>query len=60
MARFEVSFDDPGQRVGEVGVGFDVAEFTVLDQRGDDGLVVAAAVGAGQERVLAIESKRPD
>ena len=56
----EMSIDDLGQHVGQIGVGFDAAQLAVLDQRGDDGPVVAAAVGAGEERILAIESKRPD
>jgi hypothetical protein len=42
-----MSIDDLGQHVGKVGVGFDAAEFAVFDQCGDDGPVVAAAIGAG-------------
>lgn len=56
----EMSVDDLGQHVGEVGVGFDAAEFAIFDQRGDGGPIVAAAVGTREERILAIESKRPD
>ena len=55
----EMSIDDLGQQVGQIGVGFDAAQLTVFDQRGDDGPVVAAAVGAGEERVLAVESHSP-
>jgi hypothetical protein len=56
----EMSVDDLGQHVGEVGVGLDDAEFAVLDQCDDDGPVVAAAIGTGEERIFSIESKRPD
>ena len=47
--------DDSGDDVFEVGVGFDATQLTGLDQRSDDGPVLAAAVGAGEERVLAVE-----
>jgi hypothetical protein len=40
----EVAVDDPGDDVGEINVRVDAAEFAVLDQRGDDGPVVAAAI----------------
>ncbi len=56
----EVAFDDLGQHVGEIGVGFDAAQLAVLDKGGDYGPVVAAAVGADEECILAIKSKRPD
>ena len=46
--------------VGEVGVRIDVVELAGLDQRGDDRPVLAAAVGAGEERVLAVERDRAD
>ena len=60
MALCEMPIDDFCQHVGEIGVGFDAVEFAVLDKRGDDGPVVAAAVGTGEERIFSIESKRPD
>jgi hypothetical protein len=56
----EVAVDDFGQHVSEIGVGFDAAEFAVLDKGGDYGPVIAASIGAGEERILAIESKWPD
>jgi len=46
--------------VGEVGLRVDGVELAGLYQRGDDGPVLAAAVGAGEESVLAIERDRPD
>ena len=39
-----VTVDDPGDDVGEVGMRFYADEFTSLDQRGDDGPVLAATV----------------
>ena len=53
-----MAVDDSGDDVFEVGVGFDATQLTGLDQRSDDGPVLAAAVGAGEERVLAVESDR--
>jgi len=49
-----------GKLIGKVGVGFDAAEFAVFDQCGDDGPVVAAAIGTREQSILTIESKRPD
>ena len=57
---FEMAVDDLGEDVGEVGVRIDAVELAGLDQRGDDRPVLAAAVGAGEERVLAIEGNRAD
>ena len=56
----EMPIDDAGQHVDEVGIGLHVVELAVLDQRGDDGPVVASAVGTGEQRILAIKSQRPD
>ena len=55
-----MSADDAVDDVGEVGLGIDVVELAGLDQRGDRRPVLAAAVGAGKERVLAVEGERPD
>ena len=52
--------DDDGDDVGEIGLRIDGVELAGPHQRGDDGLVLAAAVGACEERVLAIERDRPD
>lgn len=54
-----MAVDDPGDDVGEIGVRLDSAELAGFDERGDDGPVFAAAVGAGEQRVLAIESYCP-
>jgi hypothetical protein len=51
---------DLGEDVGEVGVRVNAVELARLDQRGDDSPVFAAAVGAGEERVLAAERNRAD
>ncbi len=55
-----VTIDDLRDDVGEVGVRFDADKFAGLDQRGDDGPMLAAAVGAREERVFAIQGDRPD
>ena len=39
-----VAVDDPRDDIGEIGVRLDAAEFTGLDERGDDSPVLAAAV----------------
>ena len=51
----EMAVDDLGDDVRQIGQGFDTAELASLDQRGDDGPVLAAAIGAGKERILAIQ-----
>ena len=55
-----MAVDDPGEDVGEIGVRLDPVELAGFDERGDDRPVLAAAIGAGEERVLAIERDRPD
>ena len=55
-----VAVDDAGDDVGEVGVRLDADELAGLDQRGDDRPVLGAAVGAGEERILAVEGERAD
>lgn len=55
-----VAVDDPGKDVGEVSLGIDSVELGGFDQRGDDGPVFAAAIGTGEERVLAIEGNGAD
>ena len=47
--------DDAGDGVGEIGLRVDGVELAGFHERGDDGPVLAAAVGASEERVLAIE-----
>ena len=55
-----VTGGEPGQGFGEPRLRVDAVELAALDEGGDDGPVVAALVGAGEERVLAIESERAD
>ena len=55
-----MAVDDPVEDVSEVGLRFDAVELASLDKRGDDGPVFSAAVGAGEERVLAIERNGTD
>ena len=52
--------DELGQSVGEPGVRIYAVELRGLDQRGEDGPVVAALVTAGEQGVLAIECDGPD
>ena len=44
--------DELGECVGQPGMRFHVVEFAGLDERGDDGPVGTAFVGAGEERIL--------
>ena len=53
-----MAIDDLGEDVGEVDVRVHAAEFAVLDQRCDDGPVVASAVGTRKRGVFAIEGHR--
>jgi hypothetical protein len=50
-----MAVDDLGERVGEIDVRIDAVELAGFDQRGDDSPVFSAAVGAGEERILAIK-----
>ena len=54
-----MSADDPGDDVGEIGVRLDAVELGGFDERGDDGPMLRAAVGAGEERILAGQGQRP-
>ena len=45
-----VTFDEAGEDVGEIGFGIDVVQFAGLDEGGEDRPVLAAAIGAGEER----------
>ncbi len=45
-AAIGMAVDDPGEDVGEVTERLDAVELAGLDQRGDDGPVLGAAVGA--------------
>jgi len=40
----EMAVDDFGERVGEIGLRIDARQLAGLDQRGDDGPVLAAFV----------------
>jgi hypothetical protein len=44
----------------EIGAGIDIVEFASLDQRTDHGPMFRATIGAGEQRILAIERDRPD
>jgi hypothetical protein len=55
-----VAGDDSGERGAQVGKRLDGIEFACLDQRGDGCPVLSPGIVARKERVLAIESNRPD
>ncbi len=50
-----MSGDNAADDVGDVGLRIDLAELSGLDERGEDGPVFAAGVGAGVQGVLAGE-----
>lgn len=52
--------DDPGDHVSEVGVRLDAVELACLDQRSDRCPMLGAAVGAGEERILAVQRNWAD
>ena len=56
----EMAGDDAADDVTEIGLRVDGVQLAGLHERGDDGPVLAAVVGAGKEHVLAIESNRPN
>ena len=55
-----MTVDDPSDGVGQVTVRFDGEQLAGFDQRGDDRPVLGAAVGTGEQGVLAIEGERAD
>jgi hypothetical protein len=55
-----VAVDDPRQHVGQVTERLDIVQLAGFDQRSDDGPVLGATVGAGEEGILAIERDRAD
>ena len=59
-AAFEVAIDEPGEHVVEVTVRVDAVQLAAFDQRGEDGPVFGAFVGAGEQSVLAIEGQGSD
>lgn len=52
--------DDPGDHVSEVGVRLDAVELACLDQRSDRCPMLGAPVGAGEERILAVQRNGAD
>jgi hypothetical protein len=55
-----MSVDQAGEGTGEISLRVDRIELAGLDERRDDAPVDAALVGAGEQRVLAIERDRAD
>lgn len=54
-----MSADEPGQNVFEVDGRVGAVQFAALDEGGQDGPVLGAFVGAGEERILAVEGDGP-
>src|SRR6266704_5794078 len=50
--------DDLGEHVAQIGLRIDAVYLAGFDERGDDRPVLATAVGAGEEVVLAAERDR--
>lgn len=55
-----VTLDDAGDDVGEVAERLDAVELAGLNERGDHRPMLGAAVGAGEQGVLARQGERPD
>src|SRR3990167_3946420 len=55
-----MALDDAGDDLGEVALRVDAVELAGLDERGQDGPVFAAAVGAGEQGVLAVQGDGSD
>jgi hypothetical protein len=55
-----VAVDDGGERGGQIGQWIDSIEFARFDERGDGRPVLGSSVMTCEERVLPIESNRPD
>jgi hypothetical protein len=54
-----VASDESGEDICE-GLRIDAIQFAGFDERSEDGPVLAAAIGASEQRVLAIEGERAD
>lgn len=52
-----VAVDDPGEHVSDIAQRLDAIGLAGFDERGDDGPLLGTAVGAGEERILAVERK---
>ena len=55
-----MAVDDLREDVGHIGLRIDAIEFAGFDERRDDRPVLCAAVGAGEERIFAIEGNGSD
>lgn len=55
-----MAVDDPCKHVGHVAEGIDPVELAGFDEGGDDGPVLGAAVGSGEQGVLAVEGNCAD
>src|ERR1700722_4307098 len=55
-----MAVDDLTDNVSEIGVRIDAVEFAGLNQRCDDCPMLAAAIGAGEQRILSVQRDRSD
>jgi hypothetical protein len=55
-----MALDDAGDDTGQIGLGIDAVQLGGLDQRGQDRPVFTAAVGAGEQGVLARQRQGAD
>jgi hypothetical protein len=55
-----MSVDVLGEHIGHVGERIDVVQLAAFDQGRDDGLMLSAAVGAGERSILSVECDRAD
>ena len=55
-----MALDDAGDDIGDVALRVAAVQLAGLDERGEYGPVLAAAVGAGEEGILAVERNGPD
>ena len=55
-----MALDDPCDGVGQIGLRIDGVELGGLDEGRQNSPVLAAAVGSGEQGVLAVQRQRPD
>jgi hypothetical protein len=59
-AAVRMAVDDFADQISEIGVRIDAVEFAGLDQRSNDRPMFAAAVGAGEQRILSVLRDGPN
>lgn len=59
-AALRMALDDASDDVGEIAERLDAAELAGLDQRSNDGPMLGATIGAGEQGILASQCQGPD